>query len=130
MNKFILAAGAAVTALVISACSGSTPETNTVTVTAPAPQQEILSDRDIKEEAYITSLRRSGNPILDSASDSDLLEVGYTVCDILSQGLTTQDIIEYMAREMVRDGITSDAYAEAVGYIIGASEVTLCSVTY
>ena len=106
MNKFVLAAGAAVTALVISACSGNTAETSTVTVTAPAPQGEILSDREIKEEAYITSLRRSGNPILDSAPDSDLLEVGYSVCDILDQGLTTQDIIEYMAREMGKKPFT------------------------
>jgi len=78
------------------------------------------------EELYLLALRSMDNRIIDNASDGELLEVGYSVCDVLDAGYTVDEVIAYLAAEMARDGGASETYVEAVGYIIGASETALC----
>lgn len=129
MKKIFVLAFISMAALV--ACSSEAAPSPTVTITesVQAPQQDSYDDGTTNlsnEEIYLLGVKSANNPILNSASDSELLEVGYSVCDILDQGFTTDDIIAYMAREMVNDGLTSEAHAEAVGYIIGAAESALC----
>ena len=130
MNKIVITLVAAGT-MFIAGCSSSATPVPTVTVTQNAPAPEPLSTDDgvsnlSNEELYLLGLRSMGNRIINTASDGELLEVGYSVCDALDAGFSTDEIISYLAKEMVADGMTSDVYAEAVGYIIGAADSALC----
>ena len=134
MKKIIIASSIAIASLGLVACSSDAAPAPTVTVTqnAPAPSQDdpetpsySMSDEDL----YLLGLRSMGNRIISTANDSDLLEVGYSVCEAIEKGFSTDEIIAYLAREMVADGMSSDVYAEAVGYIIGAANSALCPQT-
>jgi hypothetical protein len=129
MKKIIIVA--AISAVALVGCSSqSTQPVPTVTITEAAPAPSVddpPSDTGIDgEELYLLALRSMGNPIIDIASDSQLLDMGNSVCDALESGFTVEDIIAYMATEMTREGLTSDYQSEAVGYIIGAADTALC----
>ena len=129
MNKIIIAVAIAGIALV--GCSSQASPAPTVTVTQNAPQPDPLSTDDgvsnlSNEELYLISIKSMSNPILNVATDAQLLEMGYSVCEALNAGFTTDDIISYMAVQMAGEGMTSDVESEAVGYIIGAADSALC----
>lgn len=138
MKKTIVAIAFSAMAISLVACGSTTSEpAPTVTVTQEAstpapvtPSYEPTEQAMSNEELYLLGLRAMNNRIINEASDSDLLEVGYTVCDILDAGYTTEEIIDYMVQEMVKDGNTSQTYAQAVGYIIGAAESTICAASF
>lgn len=128
MNKIVIAL-VATSAMFIVGCSSTASPTPTVTVTenvpVPAPEPEtedILSN----EELYLLGIKSMNNPILNVATDAQLLEMGYSVCEALNAGFTVDDVIQYMATQMVGEGMTSDVETEAVGYIIGAADSALC----
>ena len=129
MKKFVIVAAISAVALVGCTSQSSAPSpTVTITQAIPAPSVDDPEPAPAvsNEELYLLGLRAMGNRIIDTSSDSDLLEVGYSVCDALDAGFSTDEIITYLVREMVADGTTSDVYAEAVGYIIGAADSALC----
>ena len=129
MKNIIIASSIAIASLGLVACSSDAAPVPTVTVTqqAPAPTQDDPPTTTMSnEELYILGLRSMNNRIINNASDSELLEVGYSVCDVLDAGYTVDEVISYLAAEMAKDGGASDTYVEAVGYIIGASETILC----
>jgi len=115
----------AIAALALTGCSASSAPAPAITVTETAPalqEPEVISN----EDQYVAGIRSMGNPLLDAATDAQLIEMGESVCEALAAGFSTQDIIEYMARQMVGQGMTSDVESEAVGYIIGAADSLLC----
>lgn len=127
MKKIIVACVISAAALVGCTSQSSTPSpTVTITQSVPAPSIDDPQPNLSNEELYLLGLRSMDNRIIDNASDGELLEVGYSVCDALESGFSTDEIIAYLAREMVSDGMTSEVYTEAVGYIIGAADVALC----
>ena len=127
MNKIIIAGAIAGISLV--GCSSQASPAPTVTVTqnapAPAPEPEV-EDALSNEELYLLGIKSMSNPILNRATDVELLEMGYAVCDALNAGYTVDDVIAYMATQIAEDGGASDTYIEAVGYIIGAADSALC----
>jgi len=129
MKKIIIAAAISAVALVGCSSQSATP-TVTVTQQAPLPAPSVddppAPSTMGNEELYLLGLKSMGNPIIDIATDAQLLEMGYSVCEALESGFTVQDVIEYMATEMAREGLTSDYQSEAVGYIIGAADTALC----
>lgn len=132
MKKIIIATAISAVALVGCTSQSSSP-TPTVTITQAVPAPSVDDPETApalsNEELYLLGLRSMDNRIIDNASDGELLEVGYSVCDALEAGFSVDEIITYLAREMVSDGITSEVYTEAVGYIIGAADVALCPGT-
>ena len=127
MNKIIIAGAIAGISLV--GCSSQASPAPTVTVTqnapAPAPEPEV-EDALSNEELDLLGIKSMSNPILNRATDVELLEMGYAVCDALNAGYTVDDVIAYMATQIAEDGGASDTYIEAVGYIIGAADSALC----
>lgn len=131
MKKIIVASSIAIASLGLVACSSNASPAPTVTVTqnVPAPLQDDPPTPEAassNEELYLLGIKSMSNPILNVATDAQLLEMGYSVCEALNAGFTTNDIIQYMAGEMASNGMTSDVEVEAVGYIIGAADSALC----
>lgn len=134
MKKIIIASSMAIAFLGIVACSSSATPSPTITVTqnAPAPSLDDPATQQAapsNEELYLLALKSMDNPILNVATDHELLDMGYSVCEALNAGFTTNDVIQYMAGEMATNGMTSDIEIEAVGYIIGAADNALCPST-
>lgn len=131
MKNIIIASSIAIASLGLVACSSDAAPAPTVTVTqqAPAPTQddpEPPSTAMSNEELYLLGIKAMDNPILNIATDAELLEMGYSVCEALNAGYTVDDVIAYMAVQMAGEGMTSDTEVEAVGYIIGAADNALC----
>ena len=136
MKKIALVVVSFISMASLAACgNGSTP-TPTITITQQAPSmddpqpQSEAQQQATDEDLYVAGLRAMNNPILNAATDLDLLQMGYSVCDALNAGYSTNDIIAYMATEMVKNGQTSDMETEAVGYIIAAADTILCPNTF
>lgn len=127
MNKIIIAV--AFSGLALVGCSSQASPVPTVTVTQNAPEP-LNTDDGVSnlsnEELYLLGIKSMNNPILNSATDAQLLKMGYSVCEALDAGFTIDDIIQYMAVQMAGEGMTSDVETEAVGYIIGAADSALC----
>lgn len=135
MKKIIVASSIAIASMGLVACSSNASPAPTVTVTqnVPAPSQDDPPTPEVApsdEELYLLGIKAMNNPILNVATDAQLLEMGYSVCEALNAGFTTNDVIQYMAGEMASSGMTSDVEVEAVGYIIGAAESALCPQTF
>jgi len=134
MKKIVIAASISAVALVgCSSQSASPAPTVTVIEQAPAPQPSVddppTPSTMSNEDLYLLGIKSMNNPILNIATDQELLNMGYSVCDALNAGYTVDDVIAYMAVQMAGEGMTSDTEIEAVGYIIGAADTALCPGT-
>lgn len=134
MKKIVIAAAISAVALVgCSSQSASPAPTVTVTEQAPVPQPSVddppTPSTMSNEDLYLLGIKSMNNPILNIATDQELLNMGYSVCDALNAGYTVDDVIAYMAVQMAGEGMTSDTEIEAVGYIIGAADTALCPGT-
>ncbi len=133
MKKIIIAVAAGLSTVALVACSAESVPAPTVTVTQEAQPEaqpsepDTYSKYDSREEMYLTTLRSSGNSVIASGSDSQLLEMGYDVCAILDKGYSVDDIAEAMAEELVRQGYNTSVHAEAVGHIIYGANRLLCT---
>lgn len=134
MKKIIVIGMTAAAMFGMVACSSnSSAPAPTVTVTQQAPSVDDPPTADTtlsNEELYLLGIKSMNNPILNVATDAQLLEMGYSVCEALNAGFTTDDVIQYMATQMAGNGMTSDVEVEAVGYIIGAADSALCPTTF
>jgi hypothetical protein len=131
MKTIIIASSIAIASLGLVACSSDNAPAPTVTVTqqVPVPNQDDPPTPKVEvnsEELYLSAIKSMDNPILNVATDRQLLDMGYSVCDALSAGFTVDDVVAYMAREIAKDGGASETYVAAVGYIIGAADMALC----
>jgi hypothetical protein len=107
-------------ALILTGCSGSsgTP-INTVTETVTEEPAYVPT----AEDDYLSRLATAGNSIADSTSDSDLIDLGYQNCELLDDGYTVTEIVEYMTTSGKFS--TNEEYS-FIGAIIGASVFALC----
>jgi len=126
MKKIIIASIAAVALVGCSSQVAEPSPTVTVTQEAPSVDDPPTAQSQSNEDLYVNGIRSMNNPILNSATDAQLIKMGRSVCDALDAGFSTDDIIQYMARQMVGQGMTSDVESQAVGYIIGAADLLLC----
>jgi hypothetical protein len=118
-NKKLLFAASLVTlGVIISGCSSNTAAP-TVTVTAEPPAPELSA-----EDLYINNLRSQGNFYVTVNTDTDLINLGYTLCGELDSGYTVLDVIESLVMSGDFNG-DPDA-VEFAGLVIGAAVRDLC----
>jgi hypothetical protein len=130
MKTIIIASSIAIASLGLVACSSDASPAPTVTVTQQAPPTQddppTPTVQPSNEELYLAAIKSMNNPILNVATDRQLLDMGYAVCEALDAGFTVDDVVSYMARQMFSQGMTSETEVEAVGYIIGGANAALC----
>lgn len=127
MKKIITASVFAIAAL--TACTTSQTPAPTVTITEQAPDAPSFNTDDgvvSKEAQYIDGVRAVGNYIIAAASDTELLEMGQTVCDVLSSGYTIDEVIEMLVQAMINNGTTSEEYVDAISSILAGATLFLC----
>lgn len=112
------------TGLLLVGCSSAdteaTPqEVKTVYVTPEPAFDDTPIIRD--EDEFLYDVRSTGSAIIERQSDSELIDMGYTVCDALDQGYTVSDVVEVLA-----SNLPSTSEAEAYSALIAAALVNLC----
>jgi hypothetical protein len=105
------------------ACSGQPQPTPTVTVTEQATQQ--LSPQN-STQGYIEFVRDFGGVYGSIATDSMLLDLGDIICNGLNAGLSTDDVVEVMAKSLIENNMGNEDGAKFAAALITAAEKFLC----
>lgn len=125
-----IAAAALISVAFISGCTVKAADAPhpapTVTVTKSADPIPAPEPPPSVETQYISALRSMNNPLVDAATNDQLLDMGYSVCDAFATGASVDDVVSYMADQMTANGHTSDYELQFVGYIIAAADKILC----
>lgn len=125
-SKFVkLIAVGAGALLLLTACGGPAGPTETVTVSQYPYDDTIVPDPEpyTAEDAYIANLRSQGNIYVDSNSDADLIDLGYTACEVFADGYTLDEFVY----ELVISGEFETKDEQTfIGLVIGAAVRDLC----
>lgn len=107
---------------IVQSGNNSAPIADTVVNTTPAPQPEPeVSYEDIAEEVFVDAVK-SEVSYMRNASDADILDLGYQVCDIFASGVTVDEYVYLVLEEFPYD---EDAQ-QLAAVIAGAAVATLC----
>jgi len=122
MKKIIIAI-AAVASLGLAGCSGNSQPVPTVTVTEQAPQGSFQSS----SEQYVNFVKDFGGRYGAVAPERTILSMGNTICDGLSAGMSTDDVIAAMAGALVENDMADDDGTKFAAALISGAEKFLCS---
>lgn len=75
------------------------------------------------EDAFLFELSLSGNYLIESMSDYDLLDLGWSTCETLDSGVSLLELVDAF---VMSGNFVTDAETEYVGLVIGASIRNLC----
>lgn len=106
------------TALVLTGCAAA-PSTSL----APQQEQQQQQATPTVEDMYLQVLRATGNSYITGASDSDLIQLGHTVCEALDAGNTVEEVIYYLA---ANSNNNDPEFARFEGQVIGAAVPAFC----
>jgi hypothetical protein len=90
------------------------------TTPAPAPEPEV-SYEELAEQVFVDVIREEYPESYD-VSDRELLEVGYSACEVLDSGVTLDEFLYMLVEEYYYD----DYIREFSGAIIGTALGSLC----
>jgi hypothetical protein len=115
-----------ITALLVAGCSVSDPST-TPTPAAPQPTVQPTQAAQVSStDQFLQAANSSGLAYDNTESDETLLQIGNGVCDLYSQGYTTDEVINTLADLAVQVGITDPDQAKYIGWIAGVGVKYLC----
>ena len=126
MKKIIVAAAISMVALV--GCSSQTQPIPTITITEqpPLPAPSVDDGVITNSQQFIDFVRDNGGIYGTVASDSDLLDLGRTICEGFEQGLSEDEITYVLARALVENDMNNDDGAQFGAALIVGSKNYLC----
>jgi Protein of unknown function (DUF732) len=134
MKKIIIAATISMVALVgcTSQASPSPAPTVTITEQAPAPLPAPSVDDGVTSSSqdFVDFVRSNGGIYGTVASESDLLQLGNTICDGLSSGLSEQQVTSVLAEALVKSDMGNDDGAKFGAALIVGAKNYLCGSIY
>lgn len=126
-KKIMLGVGAVVLAVLAFVVGSSSSNDSSTPAPKPQPTNTWTPEPEVpsysSEDEYLWALSDMNNDIIDYSSDSDLLDMGWAVCDVLDDGYDLNDIIDYFVYES--DFSTEEEF-EALGIVVGGAVVYLC----
>ncbi len=125
-NKTVLFVAGGIALLLVAFFVGASSSDKQDTTPAPTPTSTWTPDPEpvySDEELFLDAVSVYGNDITDYMSDSDLLEMGWTVCDVLDEGYTLDDIVNEF---LYNSTLSTEEEFAAVGTIVGGAVVYLC----
>lgn len=112
----------AVLAFVVGSSSSndsSTPAPQPTNTWTPEPEVPTYSD----EEEFLYAVNNMDNSVIAYTSDSDLLDMGWAVCDVLDDGYTLDDIADEL---IYNSDLSTETEFEAVGIVMAGAVSYLC----
>lgn len=134
MKKIIVAS--VISAVALVGCTAQSSPTPTITITEQAPEPAPLPAPSVDDgvttnsQLFIDFVRDNGGVYGVVAEDTDLLELGDTICQGFSDGLSEDQITYVLAQALIKNGMDNDDGAKfGAALIVGASNY-LCSAVY
>lgn len=127
-NKNVLIIAGVVALLVGAFFAGSVGNSSNNTTPAPQPTNTWTPDTpDVpsysSEDEFLAAVNGAGNSIILTTSDSELLDMGWAVCDVLDEGYDLNDIADEL---IYNSDLSTEEEFEAVGTIMGGAVSYLC----
>lgn len=126
-NKNVLIAAGVVALLVGAFFAGSVGNNNSTTEPKPQPTNTWTPEPEVpsysSEEEFLYAVNDMNNSVIAYTSDSDLLDMGWGVCDVLDEGYTLDDIADEL---IYNSDLSTETEFEAVGIIMAGAVMYLC----
>jgi len=127
MKKIILAMAAAAMSLSLVACSGGSDSGNAVSVTEQNFTPEKEDTGKSPQKSYLSFVNEFGGTYAAFFPDSNLLDMGNTICDGFDAGLSQSDIIQIFAEVLIENDMANDNGTKFASSMIAGAETFLCS---
>ena len=114
-------------ALALTACSGGAEPSATVTVTEQSIPKETQSNTQGSTQQYIDFVRNAGGIYAAIVPESDLVELGNTICDGYDSGLSEEDLITVLVAALIENDMADDNGTEFAAALLAGATVFLCS---
>lgn len=128
MKKII--AAVIISGAVLVGCSSQSSPAPTVTVTEQAPNLNQDDGVVIGQQMFIDFVRENGGIYGSAAQESDILNLGKTICDGINNGLSDNEILYGMSAALIDAGMNNDEGTKFGAALIVGAENYLCNPTY
>lgn len=130
MNKkiMLMALGVLLIAglVVLSGCSNGTATPEVTRTVTEQPADDTWNDyTGGDEEAFLDAVNTNGNWVIQTTPDSEILDLGWTICETLDTGVSATEVIEVLI-----DTASTTDDAEAFATIMAGAVVHLCPEYY
>lgn len=126
-KKIMLGVGAVALAVLAFFVGNSSNNDSSTPAPKPQPTNTWTPEPEVpsysSEEEFLYAVNSMDNSVIAYTSDSDLLNMGWGVCDVLDEGYTLDDI----ANELIYNSdLSTETEFEAVGIIMAGAVSYLC----
>jgi PBP1b-binding outer membrane lipoprotein LpoB len=134
MKSIIIAATISAVALVGCTSQAAPAPAPTVTVTqqapVPLPAPSLDDGVTINSQKFVDFVRDNGGIYGSIADESDIIELGTTICDGLSSGLSEDQVTAILAQALVKSDMGNDDGAKFGAALIVGAKNYLCGSVY
>lgn len=126
MNKIIIIGIISFGFLVGCSSTTSSVPAPTITVTQESPQgepEEYISN----EDRFVSFIRVNGGPYGENGSTSDIIDIGNTICDAYSAGISKNDIVAALAESLVENNMNDEYGTQFAAALLVGAEKYLCN---
>jgi hypothetical protein len=124
MNKIIITGIIAFGFLVGCSSTSNSVPAPTVTVTEEFPQEpeQYISN----EDRFVSFIRDNGGPYGEGSNTSDILDIGNTICNAYSAGVSKNDIVSALAESLVKNNMNDEYGTQFAAALLVGAEKYLC----
>jgi PBP1b-binding outer membrane lipoprotein LpoB len=128
MKKII--AAAIISGAVLVGCSSQSQPTPTVTITEQAPSLNQDDGAVVGQQMFIDFVKENGGIYGSVAQESDILDLGNTICDSLAKGLSEDEVLYALSSALVENDMNNeDGIKFGAALMVGAQNY-LCNYSY
>lgn len=129
MKKIIIAA--MISGLVLVGCSSQTPPPSpTVTITEQVPTPSQDDGAVVGQQMFIDFVRENGGLYGSVAQDSDILDLGNSICEGFTNGLSEDEILYALSNALVQSNMNNDDGIKFGAALMVGAQNYLCNSVY
>lgn len=129
MKKIIAAAVISMVALVGCTSQAEPAPTVTITEQAPLPSPSVDDGVVTNSQKFIDFVKSNGGIYGQVAEESDLFNLGKTICEGFAGGLSEEEITYVLAQALVNNNMNNDDGAKFGAALIVGAKNYLCEVS-
>ena len=122
----MLLAAAGLMSFSLVACSGEAEPIPTVTITEEAVGQGTQQESESPTQGYLSFVKDSGGLYGALMEESDLIDIGNTICDGYGAGLSEDDIISALVSALIENDLADENGTEFAAALLAGATVYLC----
>lgn len=128
MKKII--ASVIISGAVLVGCSSQSQPTPTVTITEQAPTTNQDDGVVVGQQMFIDFVRQNGGLYGSAAQDSDILDLGNSICEGFANGLSEDEILYALSNALVQSNMNNDDGIKFGAALMVGAQNYLCNSVY